>query len=95
MKGLLECKDTLIKGNCKMIGDSSSTYIQKDKWIPRNLNKKPVALEFRIVNEESKVSDLISQNPKRWSIDRLNSLFDSDRVRNIIKMHLTNQMNGD
>lgn len=92
-KGLNICKETLLKGACKWIGNGLNTKVWLDPWIPKDVetNYHPISAPNRQINLDLLVADLMLSSPKRWNIHLLNTLFDLRTASNISSIKLTQE----
>lgn len=51
------------------------TYVWRDPWIPRNRNFLAEPLHDNLVDTDMKAKSPMLNNPRRWNINLLESLF--------------------
>ncbi|KAG2679677.1 hypothetical protein I3760_11G062000 [Carya illinoinensis] len=95
-KGILKTKDLLSKDRCFQILNGQLVNIWRDPWIPTLKTFKPTPImDMDTIHPLIKVSDLIQNNPKSWDIRKLQSLFDQPSIREILKIPLSQTVQGE
>ncbi|KAK9288973.1 hypothetical protein L1049_017444 [Liquidambar formosana] len=85
-KGILKCKDLVIKGTCFVVGDGLSIDLWKDPWIPNLQGFRPRLRGERRM-DVNLVSDLILPLTNQWNIDKVSTLFEPADVPKILRIH--------
>lgn len=78
-KDLLDCRNSIVKGACYVIGNGRAINIWKDPWVPYVEGFKVWPKDFN-VDLPVWVHELIDQQSRRWDQNMLDKCFDDETV---------------
>lgn len=84
-KGIVECKELLLRGACKNIGSEVAIDVWEDPWVPTLPNFSPLPLQPQLQQPGLLGCDLFLETGG-WDVSKLSREFEPSSVKAILKV---------